>query len=208
MKENTFTEHDSLELIAQMIQQSKKNMKTGNGNILLYYGYPALLLSVVVYLLVHTTDTYSWSNLWFLMFLPSIGKGFKEKKAQAGVITHIDKAIHSTWHILGLLFFLTVIGFAVFGYFTGTYNFALMLPLSLLYAGIGIAVTGAITGFKPMVYTPLAAFAIAIYMIDSMVAGIGVADWWNLLVGVSFLVMMILPGHLLNSQMKEPCCKN
>ena len=36
MEENKFTGHDSLELIAQMIQQSKKNMKVGNGNILLY----------------------------------------------------------------------------------------------------------------------------------------------------------------------------
>ena len=52
MEENKFTGHDSLELIAQMIQQSKKNMKVGNGNILLYYGYMALMLSVVVYLLL------------------------------------------------------------------------------------------------------------------------------------------------------------
>ena len=39
MKEKEFTEQDSLELITQMIQQSKRNMKVGNGNILLCYGY-------------------------------------------------------------------------------------------------------------------------------------------------------------------------
>lgn len=44
MNEKEFTEQDSLELITQMIQQSKRNMKVGNGNILLCYGYPAVIL--------------------------------------------------------------------------------------------------------------------------------------------------------------------
>lgn len=55
MEKNSFTEKDSLELISQMIQQSKKNMEIGSGNILLYYGYPAVILAVVIYLLVHMT---------------------------------------------------------------------------------------------------------------------------------------------------------
>jgi hypothetical protein len=55
MEKNSFTEKDSLELISQMIQQSKKNMEIGSGNILLYYGYPAVILAVEIYLLVHMT---------------------------------------------------------------------------------------------------------------------------------------------------------
>lgn len=205
MKENTFTEHDSLELIAQMICQSKRNMKVGSGNVLLCYGYPALVLSVAVYLLVHLTDNRVWSVLWFLMFVPYIWIGINKKRTEVRVVTHMDKAINSTWSILGQLFFLTAVGIAIFGYFIGHCNFALMLPLSLLYAGIGIAITGIITDFKLMIYTPLVAFAIAIYMLVAMVANIAVADWWNLLFGASFLVMMIIPGHLLNHKMKEPC---
>lgn len=157
MKENTFSEHDSLELIAQMIRQSKKNMTVGSGNILLYYGYPALILSVAVYLLVHLTGKPVWAALWFLMFIPAIWIRVKRKRAEVCVVTHIDKAVNSIWSILGQLFFLTVIGIAVFGYFIGSYNFTLMLPLSLLYASIGIAITGIITNFRLMVYTPLVA---------------------------------------------------
>lgn len=80
-----------------------------------------------------------------------------------------------------------------------------MLPLSLLYAGLGIAITGIITDFKLMVYTPLIAFSVAIYMLVSMTTNTVVADWWNLLFGVSFLMMMVIPGHLLNHKIKEPC---
>ncbi len=208
MKENTFSEHDSLELIAQMIRQSKKNMEVGSGNILLYYGYPVVLLSVAVYLLIHFTGKPIWHALWFLMFVPAICIGVNKKKSEVCVVTHMDKAINSIWSILGQLFFLTVIGIVILGYFTGSFNFILMLPLSLLYAGIGIAITGIITDFKWMVYTPLVAFAVAIYMLVSMIANIAVADWWNLLFGVSFLVMMVIPGHLLNHKIKEPCLKN
>ena len=77
MKEKEFTEQDSLELITQMIQQSKRNMKVGNGNILLCYGYPAVILSVVVYFLVHTTGNSVWAALWFLMFTPSFWIAFR-----------------------------------------------------------------------------------------------------------------------------------
>ena len=92
MKEKEFTEQDSLELITQMIQQSKRNMKVGNGNILLCYGYPAVILSVVVYFLVHTTGNSVWAALWFLMFTPSLWIAFRKKK-DVSVITHMDKAI-------------------------------------------------------------------------------------------------------------------
>ena len=179
-------------------------MKVGNGNILLCYGYPAVILSVVVYFLVHTTGNSVWAALWFLMFTPSLWIAFR-KKIDVIVITHMDKAINSTWRILGQLFFLTVIGLALFGYLAGKCNFGLMLPLSLLYAGIGVAITGIISDFKLMVYSPLVAFAISIYMLASMVTGKEVSDWWNLLFGVSFLVMMIIHGHSLNRKMLTSC---
>ena len=103
------------------------------------------------------------------MFMPSIWIGLQKKGSKARIITHMDKAIDNTWSILGWLFFLTVIGISVFVYFTGnSYCFALMLPLSLLYAGIGVAIMGVITEFKLMVYTPLVAFAVAIYMLALM----------------------------------------
>ena len=41
MKENLFSEKDSLELISQMLKQTKQNMEVGSGNVFLYYGYSA-----------------------------------------------------------------------------------------------------------------------------------------------------------------------
>ena len=206
MKTNqNFSEKESLELISQMIRQSKKNMEVGSGNILLYYGYPAVALSILVYFLVHLTHHPAWASLWFLMFVPFFFLKWMEKKMKPQVITHIDKAIGSVWSIVGWMFLLTVAAILVVGYAIGSCNLSLMLPLSLLYAGIGISITGVMLNFRLMTYTPILAFLGAIYMLVSLVAGSPSADWWNLLFGASFVAMMVIPGHVQNLKVKEPC---
>lgn len=49
MKENNFSEKDSLELISQMLKQTKDNLGVGSGNIFLYYGYSAFFISLIVF---------------------------------------------------------------------------------------------------------------------------------------------------------------
>ncbi len=80
MKENGFSEKESLELISQMIQKTKQNMEVGNGNIFLYYGYSALIISVLVFLLIYFTMNPIWALLWFLMFVMDIVMRIKTKK--------------------------------------------------------------------------------------------------------------------------------
>ena len=171
MKDLNFTEKESLELISQMIQQSKKNLEIGDGNILLYYGYTAIILAITVYTLVHVTHDTVWSSIWFFMFLPFILISVAKNRSKPQVTTHMDKAINSAWSILGWLFLLSVVIIAIFSLVVGTCYFSLMLPLSLLYAGIGISITGVIINFKLMIYTPLVAFIAAIYMLISLIPG-------------------------------------
>ena len=206
MKENNFTEKESLELISQMIQQSRKNMEVGSGNILLYYGYPAFILAVAVYLLVHFTHDATWSALWFLMFLPSIPIGLAKMKSRPKVISHVDKAIGNTWGVIGWLFLFSLLCIVAFGPAIGSCYFSLMLPLSLLYASIGISLTGIMCSFKLLIYTPLVGFVVANYMLVLLIGEGSVPDWWNLLFGFSFLIMMIIPGHVLNHKIKTEVC--
>lgn len=205
MNNQKFSEKESLELISQMIRQSKKNMKVGSGNVLLYYGYSAIALSICVYILMHVTHNPAWASLWFLMFVPFFLLKWMEKRSKPQVITHIDKAIGSVWSIVGWMFLLTVAAILVAGSVIGSCNLSLMLPLSLLYAGIGISITGVMLNFKLMVYTPIFAFLVAVYMLVSLMVGIHSSDWWNLLFGASFVAMMIIPGHVQNIKMKESC---
>ena len=197
-----------LELISQMIQKTKQNMEVGNGNIFLYYGYSALIISVLVFLLIYFTMNPIWALLWFLMFVMDIVMRIKTKKEKPQVITYMDKAISNTWTVVGSLFILTIVAIFVFGLQIGSYNFMLMLPLSLLYAGIGTSITGVITNCKILIYTPLIAFFISIYMLLKLIS-IGEATvFWHLYFGIAIVFIMVIPGHIINRKSILQCLKN
>lgn len=211
MLENRFSEKESIELISQMIKQTKQNMELGSGNIFLYYGYSAVVISIVVFSLLQLTQNPVWSAWWFLMFLPGILIKLKNAKQKPQVVTYMDKAINNTWSIVGSLFALTIVAMLIIGYTVGSFNFvnfALMLPLCLLYAGIGTSITGVITNINILIYAPIIAFIIAIYMLMALMNGEAVTAMWHLYFGVSFLVMMVIPGHVLNKKSARICSKN
>ena len=56
-------EKESLELITRMIQNSKKNMELGSGNIFLLWGYLSVVTAAVVLLLVWQTGIMKWNWL-------------------------------------------------------------------------------------------------------------------------------------------------
>lgn len=68
MEDRKLSEKESLDIITQMINSSKRNMKVGSGNVLLYWGYFTVLLSVVISSLIVYTQNYIWSWGWMLMF--------------------------------------------------------------------------------------------------------------------------------------------
>lgn len=209
MKENAFSEKDSLELITLMIQQTKKKMEVGSGNVFLYYGYSVLILSVIIFLLVHFTGHRLWSFLWLLMFVPSILIQLKSAKEKPKVITYTDKAVANTWIVLGTLFGLTFLTILLLGFSIGSANFILMLPLSLLYAGIGTSITGVLTQSRILVYSPLPGFITSIYMLIELTVNNELAHpFWDLCFGISFLIMMVIPGHIINRQAYLSCSKN
>ena len=208
MKENLFSEKESLELISQMLKQTKQNMEVGSGNVFLYYGYSAFIISLVAFAMVYFTANPLWAALWFLMFVPGIVMKIKDRKEKPQVVTYMDKAIANTWSVIGSMFLLTIIAIVLFGFHTGVCSFTLMLPLSLLYAGIGTSITGVITNMKVLVYTPLLAFFIGLYMLVVLVSDGDSTVYWHLYFGIAFLFMMIIPGHIINRNSRQQCLKN
>lgn len=69
MEDRKLSEKESLDIITQMINSSKRNMKVGSGNVLLYWGYFTVLLSVVISSLILCTQNYIWSWGWISCLL-------------------------------------------------------------------------------------------------------------------------------------------
>ena len=95
MEERKLNEKESLELIAQMIQNTKKRLETNCGMPFLFWGYTTLFVSLLVWFLVVTTGNYYWQYLWFLLpIIAGTGSYLSTRNQQPGIKTHLDKVIN------------------------------------------------------------------------------------------------------------------
>ena len=203
MEEKKFTEKESLELISHMIQATRKNLVKDQGNYFIIYGYTAAILSVIIYTLLRMIPTPWWWAGWFLMFLPVIILLLKGKRNSPTVVTYTDSLVNKVWQVVGTLFSLTVLVMLALSLLVGKCDFMLMLPLCLLYASIGTAITGLVIREKCLSYTPFAGFVFAIYMLMNYTINNSIDIRWNLYFGLSFVIMMIIPGHVLNNKSEK-----
>lgn len=203
MEEKQLTEKESLELISQMIQSTKDNMKVGSGNQFLYWGYFTSILSLFIFGTVYATLNGLWHWCWMLMFIFWFLMTLKKDKP--GVMTFIDKAISRVWAIIGCLFIITAVGCILFFMINHTSSMLLMMPLSIIYASIGVSITGILIKERWATCLPLISFAIGFYMLCELSTGGTPTLIWDLLLGLSFFVMMVIPGHVLNHKEKKQC---
>lgn len=205
METTKFTEKESLELVTNMINATKKNMSVGSGNIFLSYGYFTSILAFVIYLLVYVTGNLVWNFGWLLMFVFWGIMSFRAKREKNKVITYIDKAISQVWQVTGWMFFLTFGVIIAVGLVYGTINFAYMLPLSLLYCSIASSITGVVIKERWTTVLPLVGVVIALSILLTYPFDKSLITYWNLLFGVAFILIMIIPGYILNCKAKKVC---
>lgn len=197
------TEKESLELISQMIQSTKEKINAESGNQFLIYGYVATFISLVIFTLSFFIQNTYLNMAWMLMFVPQVYLSIKDKREKLDVVTYTDRMILNTWLIIGSLFGLTFILLLIIGIILGySIDYSIMLPLSLLYAGIGTSITGIVIKEPWFIFTPLIGFIFAIYMLISYTNGDGFSINWNLYFGFSMIMMMVIPGHILNNKSK------
>lgn len=207
MENKKLTEQESLALIAEMIRQSKRNMEVGRGNLFLLYGYFTPALSVALYLLISCTGHAAWSWGWLAMFAVWPLCAAFDRRNPPEVVTYTDKCIKNVWHIMGALFFVSFLCLSAFAFWlpTDMTVMAIMLPLSLLYAAIGVSITGIVLEERWITLLPLTGVCLALYMLTGLFSGAGPLLEWYLWFGVSFIAMMAVPGHILNRKPAKSC---
>ena len=190
MEEKNLTEKASLELISQMITNSRRKLEDGNGIPFLIWGYATFFVSLLVYYFVNATGDYHYNILWFLIpVIGSIGMFISErsKAKHAGhARNYIERVIGNIWLVIGIAALLTSVG-ASFVRFP-------VLPLMLLLLGIGTTITGLTIKFKPVIISGF------IGMASCVVPFILEGNGQILVFGVVCLIMMVIPGHILNYQ--------
>lgn len=191
MDDKKLNEKESLELIAQMIQNTKRRMAKNSGAPFLIWGYTTIIVSLLVWFLLTETGNYNWQWLWFL--LPTVAFPstlWIARKQEKLVTTYMDRVVGYVWIVFGWgAFFVSWV--SIFFWSMS------VLFVILLMMGMGTALTGLIIKMKVVtVCGTLGALAsigcVCVHGLNQI-----------LVFAAAFVFMMVIPGHYMNGIAKR-----
>lgn len=197
MEEKKLNEKESLELITRMIQNTRRNLDTGSGNLFLVWGYVGALLTLAVLAGVYFTKNPGW--MWGFWGVPIIGyllTYLLMRKRQKATKSYIDKVLMQVWMILGLVCMMIVL------MATNTERFEIILPLCAVVMSLGSIITGCIIRYTMFLVFPVLGLVWGMKsLFDALTQG---TSYVSLLWFVAIVVFaMIIPGHILNYRARK-----
>lgn len=202
MEERKLDEKESLELISQMIQNTRRNLDEGSGNMFLLWGYVCALVTVTVLVVLHLTANPVW--MWGFFAIPLIGSlltCLMKRKEKQKVTTYTDKVISQMWQILAL-FCMAIVMVALFAQRTD-----IILPLSALLFSLGSIFTGIVIRYTAFSGFPSVGGMLGLHMLLDVLRGeFMLSSLWVFVLAIVF--SMIIPGHILNYKARKECRNN
>ena len=199
MEERKLNEKESLELIAQMIQNSKKNLQVGRGNQFILWGWLGAITSLVVMGMLMWTKNPAWNWLWFA--IPVIGwpvMMWQMKKEKKPVVTFTDKVLKAVWMSIGSIGMLGTFLMAIYAK-----NMMLMLPGVSILIAIGVFITGAILDDRALKTRTFGALLLIMMASCHIVFMQDDFYWYYITFSLGFIVMLVMPGYHLNKEAKK-----
>ena len=199
MEERKLNEKESLELIAQMIQNSKKNLQVGRGNQFILWGSLGAITSLAVMTMLLLTNSPMWNWLWFA--IPVIGwpvMMWQLKKEEKPVITFIDKVMKAVWTTIGSIGMLSILLMAYVAH-----NTHLIIPCTILLIGIGSAISGAVLDNKRIQSWASGTFGF-VMIVSLRIAFDETNPIWNhIIFSIASIGLLVIPGYILNKEAKK-----
>ncbi len=212
MEEKKMTEKESMELIATMIAKTRRHLTRGEGNMLLFWGYLCAIVTVMdfifVYLRYGAGINIPFRPDWIWWLIPLIGIPYtiivKHRKANdRTVMTYTDKISLNLWNYV---LWLAVIAICIGGLFSivGFSIWYWMMPFIFFVVGMAASFQGMIINEKTMIWGGAFSVLSGGFLVAGILAG---STWMRMWTGplfiIAFIVMMIIPGHILNHKAKQ-----
>ncbi|WP_304589065.1 hypothetical protein [Duncaniella muris] len=206
MEDKKLTEKESLEVITSMIARTKARY-LGSGNILLMWGYLAVFTSILVWILLAATQQNVWNWLWFA--IPVIGMPLtsimaRREKRTDGAVTYSDKITSHLWSIFGvseIVLTFICLGFSLIG---GIKCWTAMPVYTFIAAPFAEIAQGLIVKEKSLTWGGIVGLAIGMVLVCCVTGKIPLlANWFMPLFILFWVVMMIVPGHIINHNAKK-----
>ncbi|PWL58521.1 MAG: hypothetical protein DBY35_13465 [Bacteroidales bacterium] len=208
MEEKELTPGEGIDLITMMITSTKRHLTKGEGNMLLFWGYLCVGVGILALLLGYLkfgvrVDIPLWLIQATAWLVPLIGIPYtiyvmRRKRVRRKVLTYSDRLTTSLWNYvlwLALAAFLTGLVF-----FTSSVKAWYIMELYAFFV-IGMAVTFQGIIIRECSLVSGGAFSVICggFLTTGLICDV---DWINMvslpLFIIDFIVMMIIPGHILN----------
>ncbi|MEG1982830.1 MAG: hypothetical protein RR037_03775 [Alistipes sp.] len=187
MEEKKMNAEESIELISKMINNTRSRMERHAGTPFIVMGYTTAAVSLAVWYGFTITPTFSWHYLWLIISLVALISWLcgRKKRQNKEVSTYVDRIVGYIWISIGIVAFVHSM-------------LAFFITIPILYIivvlmGLGTALTGWVTRFSPCTLVGLFS-AIVLAPLFLFVQGIDTC----LIFAAVFIVMMVVPGHILN----------
>ncbi len=184
MEDRQLSGQESLDLIARMLSATRARIERGSGRPFLIWGYTTVVVSVAVWFAVTRTADPRWFWLWFA--LPAVALPLTlltNRPASVGARTYFDRVVGYVWWVCGSAGFLVSLLSSFFP--------LPVLFMIILIMGMGTALTGLVIRFPVCAVTGFVSMALSLLcLIFGGIDGI-------LVFAAVFVVMMIIPGHIL-----------
>ena len=184
---------ESLVLIDRMIENTRNRMAGSAGLHLLTWGYVTVATTLAVWGLASYFDNTHWNYLWFMLPVAGylITRLLGSETTGSCSRTYVDQVIDIIWK---------VIGFAALLVGSLAVLLIIRIPVTftiLLMIGMGIAITSLILRFTPGIAGGTAGIVLGS-------VSLAITDHWHLvLFTAGFVLMLIIPGHLLHYRYKH-----
>ncbi len=203
--ENNFSAENSLRLITETIERSRRTMAKNSGKPMILWGVLVAVTSVVIYFLWSKTGNPIWNLLWFAMSaIGGFGTYSIGRKREKTPATEISRILGKIWMWFGFFttgFYLLLWVVALIRYsahMEGIVSVDLTLLITMMMGLCG-AISGAVMNCKPVTVCSALATALSVVFVLLVPNGASVQILTFLILGVFAL---IIPGVILQNKAK------
>ena len=212
MEEKKINEKESLAIITEMIDRTKNRLRIGDGNMLLLWGYTSLAVTALTLSVLIITEHPASNWLWFLIWIiggSASARICRRRDCDSTVRNYIDNITSGLWSLVGSCAILITAICLIMMLAGGKDCWVAMLVFGLLIVGIAVAIQGFIIKEKSLVAGGSVGILCGSLVMCFAISGISISIWWAFpLIAVPFLLMLIVPGHILNYKARRLCSKN
>ena len=210
MEEKNLNERESLELIARMIGRTRRKLDLGAGNVFIFWGVLVVAVVALAYLLPVVAGYHSWMS-WMYMLIPAVGLPVtfywqSKKRGDAEMVTYTDRISGELWKLVMWIAVGSVVLSFVF-LLSGLNVWYIMFVFGFLVVGMATAVQGIIIRERSLMLGGMFGVLAGGFLCVGIIAGATriLMAFVSPMLALTYILMFIVPGCILNAKAKRGC---